>query len=355
MYQDPFPGACTGRHARGRDHEALGTGWTAGARDGAGSAGMRPGDGRAAWGGGSWANDGRTATLRVAGGSWGDDARTAAFWTGTSQVVDARTCGAWADGPQGRSRASRRRRRRRWPRVMAGTLAVALAAGAGAAGMHLADGRSARPSPRAVPAAADAPGDLAATVSRVQRSVVSLQVRRAGSRATGSGFVFDRQGHVLTNAHVVAGGVSVVVEMPDRRQRRARVVGVDDANDIAVLSIGAAGLPPLPVGRVDQVRVGQPVLAFGSPLGLAGTVTSGIVSALDRRVSIGGGRTLRVLQTDASINPGNSGGPLVNAHGQVIGVNTAIATLGQGRAGSIGIGFAIPIDRAMALAARLLN
>jgi putative serine protease PepD len=240
--------------------------------------------------------------------------------------------------------------------VVAGTLVVALAGGiAGAAGMRVMDERAGAV-PQAVPAAVETPGDLTGIAARVQRGVVSIQVRRAAARSTGSGFVIDRQGHVLTSAHVVDGAVRVVVETSDRRQRRARVAGVDTAADIAVLTIGPADLPVLPVGRSGSVRVGEPVLAFGSPLGLAGTVTSGIVSALDREVSVGGGRTLRAVQTDASINPGNSGGPLVNARGQVIGVNTAIATLGQGQAsGSIGIGFAIPIDRAMGRAAQLLR
>jgi putative serine protease PepD len=240
--------------------------------------------------------------------------------------------------------------------LVAGVLVAALAGGlAGAAGMRVMDERTGTV-PQAVPAAADVPADLTGTAARVRRGVVSIQVRRTASRSTGSGFVIDRQGHVLTNAHVVDDAVQVVVETSDRRQRRARVVGVDAANDVAVLAIGSAGLPVLPVGRSNGVRVGEQVLAFGSPLGLAGTVTSGIVSALDREVSVGEGRTLRAVQTDASINPGNSGGPLVNARGQVIGVNTAIATLGQDRAsGSIGIGFAIPIDRAMAQAAQLLR
>jgi putative serine protease PepD len=168
--------------------------------------------------------------------------------------------------------------------------------------------------------------------------------------------VIDRRGRVLTNAHVVGDeGGRVTVVLADQRRLPARVMGFDRANDLAVLAIPTAQSPaPLRFGRSAQVRVGEPVLALGSPLGLQGTITSGIVSALNREVRLGeGGAGGTALQTDASINPGNSGGPLVNARGEVIGVNTANATLMRGGGGSIGIGFAIPADRARAGAQRL--
>ncbi|WUI01235.1 trypsin-like peptidase domain-containing protein [Spirillospora sp. NBC_00431] len=199
-------------------------------------------------------------------------------------------------------------------------------------------------------------GDLSAVAARVQASVVSIEVRAGGARGTGSGFVIDRRGHVLTNAHVVDDGGAVTVVLADRRRVRARVAGSDRALDLAVLAIpAAAGPAPLAFGRFSDVRVGDQVLALGSPLGLQGTVTGGIVSALNRRVRIGQGGVGDALQTDASINPGNSGGPLVNARGEVVGVNTAIATLMRDGGGSIGIGFAIPADRARAGARRLLR
>ncbi|MGH3242586.1 MAG: S1C family serine protease [Spirillospora sp.] len=195
---------------------------------------------------------------------------------------------------------------------------------------------------------------LSAVAARVQASVVSIEVRAGNARGTGSGFVIDRRGHVLTNAHVVDDGGSVTVVLADRRRVRARVAGSDRALDLAVLAIPAVASPaPLAFGRFSDVRVGDQVLALGSPLGLQGTVTGGIVSALNRRVRIGQGGVGDALQTDASINPGNSGGPLVNARGEVVGVNTAIATLMRGGGGSIGIGFAIPADRARAGARRL--
>ncbi|XRQ14006.1 S1C family serine protease [Actinomadura welshii] len=201
-------------------------------------------------------------------------------------------------------------------------------------------------------------GDLSDVAARVQASVVSIEVRAAGSQGTGSGFVIDRQGHVLTNAHVVEGGGRVTVVLADQRRVQARLVGTDRALDLAVLAIPAGQTPaPLTFGRFSDVRVGDPVIALGSPLGLQGTVTSGIVSALNRQVRLGeGGGASTAVQTDASINPGNSGGPLVNARGEVIGVNTAIATLMRGGGGgSIGIGFAIPADRAREGAQRLVR
>ncbi|WP_433479308.1 S1C family serine protease [Spirillospora sp. CA-142024] len=196
---------------------------------------------------------------------------------------------------------------------------------------------------------------LSDVAARVQASVVSIEVRSGNGGATGSGFVIDRQGHVLTNAHVVEDGGRVAVVLANRRNVPAQVVGADRANDLAVLAIPSGQSPaPLAFGRLSDVRVGDPVLALGSPLGLQGTVTGGIVSALNREVRIGQGGAGTALQTDASINPGNSGGPLVNARGEVIGVNTAIATLMRGGGGgSIGIGFAIPADRAREGAQRL--
>jgi S1-C subfamily serine protease len=185
--------------------------------------------------------------------------------------------------------------------------------------------------------------------------VVSVQVRRGiGGIASGSGFVVDVRGHIVTNDHVVEGGGTITVVGSDGRRRTARLVGRDPSTDIAVLRVDAgAGYRPLAFAPAGQTRVGEPVLAVGSPLGLSGTVTAGIVSALDRRVRLGGGARQTAVQTDASINPGNSGGPLVNARGEVVGVNTAIATLERG--GSIGIGFAIPIERARRVAQQLIQ
>jgi putative serine protease PepD len=236
--------------------------------------------------------------------------------------------------------------------VVAAVLAALLAGGlAGAVAGRVTAGvpaPAARPQAGAEPASAGS-ASLSDVAARVQASVVSIDVRTGNGGATGSGFVIDRQGHVLTNAHVVEDGGRVTVALANRREIQARVVGANRAIDLAVLAIPAGQSPaPLTFGRFSDVRVGDPVLALGSPLGLQGTVTSGIVSALNREVRIGnGGGASTALQTDASINPGNSGGPLVNARGEVVGVNTAIATLMRGGGGgSIGIGFAIPANRA---------
>ncbi|MBC6460234.1 S1C family serine protease [Actinomadura sp. HBU206391] len=241
--------------------------------------------------------------------------------------------------------------------VLVAVLAAALTGGvAGITGAALTSDRALAPPARSAAGPANGPGDLSDVAARVQPSVVSLEVRATNSRGTGSGFVIDRVGHVLTNAHVVEGGGDVTVVLSDRRRLPGQVVGTDPAHDIAVVSVDAGqSPPPLVFGRSADVRVGDPVLAIGSPLGLAGTVTGGIVSAMNREVRLGGGERQTALQTDASINPGNSGGPLVNARGEVVGVNTAIATLSRGGSGSIGIGFAIPVDRAVDRAQQLIR
>ncbi|ROT32675.1 S1C family serine protease [Micromonospora sp. HM5-17] len=198
-------------------------------------------------------------------------------------------------------------------------------------------------------AQAAVPADLVAAAAQVVPGVVSVMVAGGGKSAGGSGFALDDLHHVVTNDHIVArgggaeNGGAVMVETPDGRQFPARLVGRDSSSDIAVLRVPpAANLTPLALAKPGATRVGEPVLAVGSPLGLSGTVTAGIVSALDREVRLGDNRHTAV-QTDASINPGNSGGPLVNARGEVVGVNTAIATIDG--SGSIGIGFAIPIEQ----------
>ncbi len=198
-----------------------------------------------------------------------------------------------------------------------------------------------------------AAGSEASAAAAVLPSVV--QVR--SDRGTGSGFVFDREGHVMTNAHVVEGDQRLVLQLTGGRQIPAVVVGRDARNDIAVLRADPDDLRPATMGTSRLVRIGEPVIAIGSPLGLTGTVTAGIVSTTQREARLGDRRTQVMIQTDASINPGNSGGPLVNLDGQVIGVNTAIATVRgpDGNGGNIGIGFAVPIDRALQVATRLLR
>ncbi|MGI5151226.1 S1C family serine protease [Plantactinospora sp. CA-294935] len=251
----------------------------------------------------------------------------------------------------------------RWRRMLlAGLAVVALSAASGAlAGGYvaadepppaaeLAGPPPATPlSPAPAPSGGAVPNDLIGAAATALPGVLSVRAGRAG----GSGFAVDER-HVITNSHVVAGATTVSVVGQDGRRLAAEVVGRDPGSDIAVLRVSSAGtLRPLRLAAAD-VRVGEPVLAVGSPLGLSGTVTAGIVSALDRQVRLGNsGARQSAIQTDASINPGNSGGPLVNARGEVVGVNTAIATLDG--SGNIGIGFAIPIDRAQRAAERIIR
>ncbi len=171
-----------------------------------------------------------------------------------------------------------------------------------------------------------------------------------GGTATGSGIVVDAEGHILTNNHVVEGAEKITVKLGESdTARAAEVVGTDPSSDLALLKVDAPAneLHPLTLGNSSQVEVGDPVVAIGNPFGLDRTVTSGIVSALQRQIQAPDGFSIsNVIQTDAAINPGNSGGPLINAEGEVIGINSQIETGGSGSNGNVGIGFAIPIDTA---------
>lgn len=188
---------------------------------------------------------------------------------------------------------------------------------------------------------------------RAARRALPSVVQVRTPTGSGSGLVLDDQGRLVTNHHVIEDADQVRVVLPSGGSIPARVVGSDPAEDIAVLEVDdQVPLRPARIGRSRDLRIGQSVLAVGSPLGLSGTVTSGIVSATARRAGIGGSQR-PMVQTDASINPGNSGGPLVDLRGRVVGVNTAIATASSG-GGNIGIGFAVPVDRAVSVAERLI-
>ncbi|HLT60673.1 MAG TPA: trypsin-like peptidase domain-containing protein [Microlunatus sp.] len=201
----------------------------------------------------------------------------------------------------------------------------------------------------AAPRAGGAGGD--AGLERAAAAILPSVVQVRTGRGSGSGVVIDDDGHVLTNHHVITGSRTVRLVLATGRTVPARVIGSDAENDIAVLRVEAdAGLPPAALGDSTRLRIGQQVLAVGSPLGLTGTVTAGIVSAIQRQPT-----QQEMIQTDASINPGNSGGPLVDLAGRVVGINTSIATLGGRPSGNIGIGFAVPIDRAMGVAERILR
>ncbi|MBA3488255.1 MAG: trypsin-like peptidase domain-containing protein [Longispora sp.] len=206
---------------------------------------------------------------------------------------------------------------------------------------------------------------LAEVAEKIQDSVVGVRTESG----EGSGVVFTGDGYVLTNNHVVANANgNLTVTFSDNSKTPAKLIGTDPANDLAVLKVDRSeGLHPITFGDSDAIKVGDPVLAIGNPLGYAGTVTSGILSAKNRTISESGeeespfaprqsvNRLSGLLQTDAAINPGNSGGALVDSAGRLVGINTAIATSGSGSRGNIGVGFAIPSNKVKVVAEQLMK
>jgi len=268
---------------------------------------------------------------------------------------------------------------------MAGALAVAVVSagigGAVALAVHpehttstMVTAQGAAPSQ---PAANAPTGSVEQVAAKVVPSVVKLEVQMGRQSEEGSGIILTSDGLILTNNHVVAaaakgappvpggGAPTTTVTFADGRTAPFTVVGTDPSSDIAVVRVqGISGLTPITLGSSSNLRVGQNVVAVGSPLGLQGTVTTGIISALNRPVSTAGdvgnqNTVLDAIQTDAAINPGNSGGALVNMNGELIGVNSAIATMGgdspDAQSGSIGLGFAIPVDQAKRIADELVQ
>ena len=202
------------------------------------------------------------------------------------------------------------------------------------------------------------PGTVAAIARSVVPAVVSIDVDGGG----GSGVIIAKDGYIVTNEHVVADSDEISVTLADGTTADATLVGADEDTDLAVVKINGSDLPVAAFGRSNNLQVGDPVVAIGSPLGLAGTVTSGIISALHRSLDLPGTGTLLVdaIQTDAAINPGNSGGALVDREGRLIGISTAIASISGGgvlggSGGSIGVGFAIPVDEARAVAEQIIR
>ena len=262
-----------------------------------------------------------------------------------------------------------------WPAVALISLVLGIAGGALAGALVARDAgggtaevlRVERRTPPPLPADN---GSIASVAEKVLPSTVQISAEYEGKArgATGSGFVLDGQGHVITNNHVVAeadegDGLIEIIDQ-DGNHAKATVVGRSTVYDIAVLKSEAARkLKPAAIGSADQMRVGETVIAIGSPLGLSATVTSGIVSAVNRPVTTAEGENdnsyINAVQTDAAINPGNSGGPLVNLQGEVVGVNSAIASLGSqiasDQGGSIGVGFAIPIEQVQVTTAQILR
>ena len=227
-------------------------------------------------------------------------------------------------------------------------------------GVAVTQGQSPLPAP--LPGATTRPeGSIAKIAATALPSVVTVTIVTADATGNGSGFVIDRAGHILTNNHVVSGATGageITVEFVDGTSLPARIVGRDSSYDLAVLAVDRTELTPLQWGRSADVVVGDGVIAVGAPLGLEATVTSGIVSALNRPVTAVGGDErsfINAIQTDAAINPGNSGGPLLDMSGRVVGINSAIARdPGSSSVGNIGVGFAIPSDQAAKTAQQLI-
>jgi putative serine protease PepD len=275
-------------------------------------------------------------------------------------------------------------RRRFAAGIAVGAIALALVSGVTGSAATLAlsdnDGNGAAPviTREVSPASAKttAPGTVEAAAAAITPSVVTLRVTGSeggrSAQGTGSGVVMREDGHILTNNHVVApaaNGGTVQVFFSDGSSKEAKIVGRDPSNDLAVVKVsGASGLKAATFADSGSLKIGQPVLAVGAPLGLSGTVTQGIISAVNRPVRTGDGTgqdaVIDAIQTDAPINPGNSGGALVDLNGRVIGVNSAIATVGGGdsgipgqssQSGNIGVGFAIPADDAVQIAQQLIS
>ncbi|MFI9627527.1 trypsin-like peptidase domain-containing protein [Streptomyces sp. NPDC052042] len=262
--------------------------------------------------------------------------------------------------------------------LVAAVAAAALIAGGigGAFGYWAADRNNTSNGSTTVSASSDPqgfkrdPGTVAGVAARALPGVVTIDAQGGdGEGGTGTGFVYDRQGHILTNNHVVASAADsgrLTATFSNGKKYDAEVVGRAQGYDVAVLKLRnpPSGLAPLPLGNSDHVAVGDSTIAIGAPFGLSNTVTTGIISAKNRPVAsgdgAGGGNSyMSALQTDASINPGNSGGPLLDARGAVIGINSAIQSTGSGmgqtQAGSIGLGFAIPINQATTVAQQLIK
>ncbi|WP_084497390.1 S1C family serine protease [Nocardia amamiensis] len=267
--------------------------------------------------------------------------------------------------------------------LVAGAVALALVSGGvgGAVGALVTrtdDGRAPvtnaldAPKPNIDNASTAPAGSTQAVAQKVLPSVVMIKVASSRAEGEGSGVVLSSDGLILTNNHVAAGGgpnARMEVMFADGSSASATLVGADPVSDLAVIRVsGRSGLTPIELGTSANLQVGQPVVAIGSPLGLAGTVTTGIVSAMNRPVVTSGNGepgpavspVIDAIQTDAAINPGNSGGALVDGNGRLVGINTAIATLGPadeigGQTGSIGLGFAIPVDQARRVADELIK
>ncbi|MEX5294240.1 trypsin-like peptidase domain-containing protein [Kocuria sp. CPCC 205268] len=337
-------------------------------------------------------------------GAWhgGDRGPGSGAWQGAGEPAPG---GPWSGAPAG----PRQRRRFSGGSLVTGmVLAGLIGAGAAVGTDALLDGGGTAPAAGGSTTSSiivndqDEVNAVTAAAVKASPSVVTISASGGGQNGSGSGVIIDDEGHILTNTHVVTldgttSSPTLEVQLDDGRVLPAEVVGTDPLSDLAVLKVDAPGLTPATLGSLDDVNVGDTAIAIGAPLGLAGTVTDGIVSTLNRTITVAssaapstpsegesdqrgdgsdfffnfpdedggsGGRSqasapsvfLNVIQTDAAINPGNSGGPLIGTDGEVIGINVAIASAGSGaEAGNIGVGFSIPVDTAKRVAQEIID
>jgi len=272
-----------------------------------------------------------------------------------------------------------RKRRGAWGRLLAVGAACAVAGGViGGVIANALNGSSSSPNPSSTAtgvaqssthsSSSAASCQVTPVAEKTLPSVVTISASGAQAAGTGSGEIIKSDGYILTNNHVVApavgAGGALSVLFSNGKTAPAKLVGRDPLTDLAVIKVDESGLPAIPIGKSSSLVIGEPVIALGAPLGLSSTVTSGIVSALDRTIQVPGENSqsallINAIQTDAAINPGNSGGSLVNCDGDLVGIPSAGATVpsenGQSSGGSIGLGFAIPVDTAIPLADEIIS
>ncbi len=330
-------------------------------------------------------------STRPGDSGWTRDSGWTGGWPASGSEQHSSPPPAWPPAPPGAqpppAAPGRRPHDRQWPTVVgAAVLAAVLASGATAAAVvalqddagttttttSSASAASADPAPLdQTPTTTGGGVDWGTVADAVSPSVVTIQVRSGQTGGEGTGVILDSDGHVLTNNHVASPGANgeIRIVLSDGRIYTGTIVGLDPTTDLAVLQITdpPGDLQPASLGSSSDLAVGEQVMAIGNPLGLSDTVTTGIISALDRPVTTAGADATaagqsepvvtNAIQTDAAINPGNSGGPLVDTQGRVIGINSSIASNSQGggQAGSIGLGFAIPVDEASRIADELVS
>ncbi|MFE3017921.1 S1C family serine protease [Streptomyces sp. NPDC059256] len=283
---------------------------------------------------------------------------------------------SWPPFPTQPPEPQHRRARRPVALIVAVAIAAAAIGGGAATLLDGVTGQQSAPASQGVrgtTVSTSSAGTVAGVAQAVSPSIVEISANTGAGASTGSGVIISEDGEVITNNHVVSGAAAVKVQLSDGKSYDAEVTGTDASKDLALIKIkGASGLKPAALGDSSKLRVGEEVVAIGSPEGLTGTVTSGIVSALDRDVTVGkeresqqqewpfefGGQefngdtgdsktTYKAIQTDASLNPGNSGGALINMRGEIIGINSAMyapSAANGSAAGSVGLGFAIPVN-----------